>query len=649
MRKIFFVFVFLFIADQLFSQPIFTYGNNEVDKNEFLKAYNKNKTPISDTVQSLREYLELYSKFKLKVQAAKELRLDTMQQLKYDLQSFSSQVEDGYLTDEKKVNELIAQAIERNQIDIHVVHFYVPFGVISTPADSLKAIKAMEELQKLLQAGPMNYDAATQKISAGYMPINTADIGFVTALSVPYEIENLIYSLKPGEYSKIYRTKKGLHIFKNKEERPSAGKWKIAQILLALPPNSYPAQAKEVERKADSIYNLLQAGADFATLAKQFSEDRLTSLNGGEMPEFGTGKFDMYFESKVFQLQKDGDISKPIYTDHGYHIVKRLQQHAIPVDMADETYVAAIRQQIEKDPRINIAKENFLKEITPKTGFRRNGNVKNAELFKYADSVVFNKMVKSYPVNNKIIFFFSKGVIKGFDWLNFIKDYKLNNDVYRGEANQVLLDKFTTASITDYYRKHLAEFNNDYKLQIQEFKEGNMLFEIMERNVWGKASNDSAGLKKYYDEHKAKYKWAPSANVLIFNCTDSKVAAEAIEAIKSSKNWKELAEKSDGRIQSDSGRYEIAQLQLADSNNLKLGYITAPAVNSGDNTTGFVKVLQIFPGNQPRTYNEAKGLVINDYQNYLEEKWIASLKNKYPIKVNEAVFQSIINSHSKGR
>jgi peptidyl-prolyl cis-trans isomerase SurA len=232
--------------------------------------------------------------------------------------------------------------------------------------------------------------------------------------------------------------------------------------------------------------------------------------------------------------------------------------------------------------------------------------------------------------------------VKGSDWLNFVRDYKLNPDVYKGESNKALLDKFIETICFDYYRKHLEEYSKAFKYQMDEFKEGNMLFEIMERQVWNKAAADSAGLAKFYREHVANYKWASSATILVFNCTNAKVASDAASALRGGKNWKQIADESDGKIQADSGRYELTQIQVAAGTNIAEGLITDPFSNSGDSTASFVKVLKMFPANQQRSFDEAKGLVINDYQGFLEDKWVAELKKKYPVKVNEAVFQSLL-------
>lgn len=642
MKKSYLLLAFALGTTQLFSQTLFTYGGIAVSKSEFLRAYNKNKTPVVNNEKSLREYLDLYSKFKLKVLAAQVLKLDTLQQLRYDLKNFSSQVEEGYMTDEKRTNALLDEAIERSQKDIHLIHFFVALTAKTTKADSINTIRAINEAEEILKAGTTDYADLANKLSKKYVPVVESDMGFITALSIPYAIENLVYNIKPTNITAVYRARSGLHIFKNIGERESAGRWKIAQILFAIPPGATPDKIKEIEKRAIEVYALLQAGADFRTLAKQYSEDKLTAINGGELPEFGTGKFDPSFEAKAFELQKDSNFTKPFYTIYGYHIVKRLQQQPTPKGRTDEAFVSSLKLKIEKDSRIELAKEDFIKEIILKIGYKRNTTVKDAELFNFADSVTAKNVVGNYPINNKIILSFTKSALKGIDWLNFVKDYKLNADVYKGETNKELLNKYISTSVLDYYRKHLAEYNTDFKYQLQEFKEGNMLFEIMEKNVWGKASADSIGLKTFYDQHSAKYLWDSSAAILLFNCNDLKTATEAITALNNGSDWKQIMEKSNGKIQTDSGRYELAQLQLPENAIIKPGLITPPIINSGDNTTSFIKVLQIFPVKEKRTFSEAKGLIINDYQNFLEEKWIEILKEKYPVKINEAVFKSLL-------
>ena len=634
---------FLFFLSVSFSQTLFTYGNNAVDKEEFLRAYNKNKTTVADKEQALREYLDLYSKFKLKVKAAKDQKLDTLPQLVNDLQNFRSQIDESYMNNDNALNELIDEAFLHSQKDLHVLHFFTAIDSKISPADSAKAVKAMQELFTDLTAGKKDYDKLAADISAKYVPVKKSDIGYVTAFTVPYEYEKIIYGLKTGETGKPYRSKKGLHIFKVIDERANSGRWRIAQILFAIPPGDQSVSL--LQQKADSIYLKLKAGADFADMAKQYSDDKLTYISGGEMPEFSSGRYEIPFEKEVFKLSKDGEMSKPFITAYGFHIVKRLSVKPTPADKTDVTYLYEIKQKVLQDSRINAAKDLFTYAVLKQIAYKRNPLVKDAELFRYADSVARNPAgyeTKKFSLNDKTIYSFAKNSLKGTDWLSFIREYKTNPELYKGESNAQLLDKFVSRKSMEYYRNHLEDYNAGFRYQMEEFKEGNLLFEIMERKVWSNAANDSAGLKKYYSQHKDKYKWGASADVVIFSCSSKKTADESLAALNQGRDWKKIADESNNTIQTDSGRYELTQIALAENIRPAPGMITPISVSTTDGTAGFIKIIKLHSANEQRTFDEARGLVINDYQNILEEKWIEELKKKYPLKVDEKVFQSLL-------
>jgi len=642
MKKILLLFAFAGFTTGVFSQTLFTYGNTSVDKAEFIRAYNKNKTPVADKEKALREYLDLYIKFKLKVKAAMELRLDTLPQLLYDAQSFRSQIEDSYLNNDKAVNDLLTEAFERSQKDLHVLHFFVPVEITLTPADTLKVYRSISTLYTGLAAGKTDYDNLA---AADAVKINHSDLGFITTFTLPYEYETLIYNLKMGQASKPYRTKNGWHIFKLVGERKAVGKWKVAQILFSFPPNAGDPEKQLLEKKADSIYQLLKKGEDFGKMARWFSDDRASYGNNGEIPEFGAGKFDLSFETEVFKLSKDNEIGKPFLTPFGYHIVKRLSQSPVSPDKTDMAYQFELKQKIQQDARVNGAKDLFLKEILKQVNYKKTGAVTDADLYRYADSVIAHPNSETgnaavYPITNKIIYSFDKTKLSGKDWLDFVRSYKGSGELYRGETNAALVDKFVSSTILDHYKKHLEDYNTDFRYQMEEFKDGNVLFEIMERNIWGKASNDMNGLQKHYTDNKSKYVWAASANIILFNCVSKAIADEARAALIKGKDWKKIEEESNNNIQADSGRFELSQIPVK-IDVMATGAVSETVVNP-DGNASFIKLIRRHDANLQRNFEEARGLVINDYQNILEESWIIDLKKKYPVKINEAVFQSLL-------
>jgi peptidyl-prolyl cis-trans isomerase SurA len=630
-------------CSEISAQTLFTYGSDRVQKDEFLRAYNRNKSKVEDPEKALREYLDLYVKFKLKVKAAKVARIDTIPQLQYELQGFRSQVEENFLNDEKQLQLLVDEAHTRSQQDLHVIHFTASIHSKMSAADTQKIYAAFREISNELKKGNTNYDAVARQANKKFgTEITQRDLGFLTAFSVSYAIENILYALPNGGVSTPYRGKSALHLFKREASRPSPGKWTVAQILLSIPPDANEAGIQQVQQRADSIRTALSNGASFAELARRYSDDKLTYLTGGEMPEFGTGKFEKPFEDAVFALRSDGQLTPVFRTSFGFHIVKRIKQRAIPVDLSTDVYAQQLRQQVNQDTRVNSAKSRFLKDVLVKVNYKKNPAVRDAEWFRFADSIVANRAIKQYPFSKKVLFTLKAKKVMGNDWLHFVHDYKLNQDVYKGESDEELQEKYIQSAALEYYRNHLENYNPDFAYQIQEVAEGNMMFEIMDKKVWTAAANDSAGLRNQYNQNRSKYTWGESAAVLLFNCNSEKSAKEAITKLAEGKTWQQIAEESEGRIQSDSGRYEVAQLLLPGNAQLRDGLVTDPLVNENDNTASFLKVIRLYPANQPRSFDEARGLVINDYQQVLEDKWVAELRKQYPVQINEAVFRTLL-------
>ena len=639
MKKLFLLFILGCLTTGIYSQTLFTYGNNAVSKEEFLRAYNKNKTAVTDKAMALREYLDLYIRFKLKVKAAKDLRIDTLASLANDLQNFRSQIEESYLNDENQVNALVDEAFRRSQKDIHVLYLFIPF----VDADTLKAF---DSAQTAYNALTKSYNSTEDVLSAfkkAAIPSRWGfDLGYMTVFNLPYEFENIVYNLIEGQFSKPYRSKRGYYIFLNSHERKAAGKIKAAQILIAVPEGASDEQDGNARKLADSVYKALLAGADFSEAAKNISNDQMTYMTGGLMPEFGVGKYSPDFENKVFALRKDGDITPPFKTKFGYHIVKRLSVTEVPKERTD-SYLYTLKQQVLLDKRITSAKEKFLNTVLKKLNYKKNPVVKEIDLWKITDSFVVANKKLTLPglTANTILFSVNNQNLKVSDWLAFIQDYKSTSSNY-GESNAELMNKFISKTALENYKKRLPDLNPEFKYQLLEFKDGNMLFEVMERNVWTKASNDTAGLKNYYAQHKTKYTWTESADAILISTANEKVANDVAAQLKKGKSWNQVAIENISQIQTDSGRYELTQLPAKPNTKFTEGMVTEPLVNENDETATLVKILKIYPANQQRNFEEARGLVINDYQTFLEEKWIEQLKKKYPVKVNEKVFQSLL-------
>src|SRR5579863_8103128 len=517
----------LFVSFNLAAQTLFTVDGTAVSKVEFLRAFTKNNNGVTPTEKAYRDYLELYIRYKLKVKAAFAAQLDTLPAQRTELQNFRSQVADAYMKDQESMDRLVREVSVRGQKDIRLAHIFIALPTNATPADTLRAYEKAMAVYGDLKKGKKFGDLAASFSDDPASKVNKGEIGYITIFTLPYELETLAYSLAPGQFSKPYRSKGGYHILRNEGERKALGRIKVAQILLSFPPGASAPVREQVRLKADSIYRALQLGADFAALASTFSSDNLSYQNGGELPEFGVGKYDSAFEAAAFGLDRDGAISRPLATEFGYHIIKRLSRKPLPSTM-DEAATAGLRQQILNDPRVEISRQALYNRIFRETGFQR-APIAEAELWAYTDSTLRNSGYSSNGnlSNSTMVFSFSQRAYTIKEWIDFVRVTKPTR-AGSSLSDKDLFQRYIERTAMDYYRNHLEQYNKDFAFQLNEFKEGNLLFEIMQRKVWDKASADSAGLSKYYDAHKGKYWWNASADALLFTC-NSTGTAEALK------------------------------------------------------------------------------------------------------------------------
>ncbi|MBB1285918.1 peptidylprolyl isomerase [Flavisolibacter sp. BT320] len=616
------------------AQTLFTYGNEAVSAPEFLAAFQKNNQgPVTD--KALKEYLDLYIASRLKIKEAKALRYDTLPQLAADMASLRQQIMPAYLTDKESISRMTEEAFTRSQKDLRVAHIFIKLG-----EDSTAAAKKKEAVEKALRRGDFAAVSKTYSDDPN-AKTNGGDMGWITAFSLPYELENLAYNTAVGKVSPVYQSRAGYHVFKVLESRKAMGRVKAAQILLAVPPNSNEATKVGLKRRADSMYRRLLTGEDFGKLAAAFSNDMVSAASGGVIAEFGVGEYDTAFEKAVLAL-KDGAVSKPFETAHGYHIVKRIQLSPVPGTKTPELETA-LYNRIQESDRSEFAKKELAKKVLHQTSYKKLvGN--SAELWAYTDSVFTYKTpgmkVTLQPETAVLQMGEHKATVS--DWMAFVQPNRFKADGSGARSYPLLWDEFVEGVALNYYQDHLESFNEDFRRQIAEFADGNLFFEIMQRQVWTPAQTDSAALAAYFQQHQQNYHWKESADAVIFYAASETAAKEFYKALRQKpSDWSSLLQNFSEQITADSSRFELDQLPGGDKQKLTPGTLTAPVVNSTDQSATFAYILKRYTAPEPRSFEQAKGLLINDYQAELEKQWVENLKKKYPVSVNEKVWQEV--------
>lgn len=644
MKKIFLLAAFLLFISAAYSQKLFTYGKYSVDAKEFLRAFEKNNSiaPAVNRSKAIKDYLDLYIKSKLKVREAYSRRYDTIPSLIGEVENLRLQIIDNYMNDAQAVEKLTMEAFLRSQKDIHVAHLFISFKNVNGTADLAAADKKKDDVVKRLAAGEDFGKLAAELSDDPSAKNNKGDLGFITVFTLPYIFENIIYTTPVGKNSAPFRSKSGYHIFKPLEQRSAIGKLKAQQVLLALPPGFGEADKKILKSRIDSLYERIKAGDDFSKLASAFSNDYISAAALGTMQTFGVGQYDSEFENIAFSLKKDGEVSMPFETSHGFHLIKRTSAVPVVKDTADKNNWRELRTAVNNAERTAVSQKVMLEKIKKQAGFKSfpyNVPVLQA----YTDSIIDMKKIGIGSQQDKLATLFKIGdsTFRIADWIGYAQVFRLNN-AGGMKSHDELMEEFIQSNVMLYYREHLEKYNEDFRNQMNEFRDGNLFFEIMQREIWNNAQTDSSALKNYFEKNKTKYNWKASADAILFFCTDETTANETYEKIKKNPaDWQHAISSYEEKILPDSSRIELENIPNKNKAVLTAGMVTAPVVNKDDKSASFAFIIKIYNTLTPRSFAEAKGLVINDYQNVVEDKWVAKLKKKYPVVINQAVLQSI--------
>jgi len=240
-----------------------------------------------------------------------------------------------------------------------------------------------------------------------------------------------------------------------------------------------------------------------------------------------------------------------------------------------------------------------------------------------------------------VLFQFTKKRFFVKDWISYLRYVEMPAENNSTQDYKMRMHDFIRSACNNYYKEHIEDFYPTASEQIKEFNEANMLFYIMDKHVWTKASEDTTGLKKYYDAHKSSYIWKESVTALIISTQDKNLADSIAIKIKNApEDWRNITA-SYNNVYADSSRFEIDQLPVKQQIPLQKGFQTTPENNDAGDSYTFVHVLEVYNQPQQKSFDEAKGIAINDYQQELEQAWVIELKKKYPIKINSAVFNSL--------
>jgi peptidyl-prolyl cis-trans isomerase SurA len=735
-------------------------NDSPIPLSEFKFVYEKSITSPDSLYmrKSVVDYLELFTNFKLRVAEAKRLGMDTVSSFLQEYRTYQDQLAQPYLANPRFIDSLTREAYNRMKTEVSASHILINVGEEANPADTLTAYKKLQAIRERAVKGEDFGQLALENSQDPSAKQNKGALGYFSAMQMVYEFETQAYLTPIGQISPIFRTNFGYHILKTHDKRAATGTLSVAHIMTQVPQKSNPDEINQAFKRLEEVYNRLQRGENWDELCKKYSDDSPTKGKGGVLPEFKVGEVLPEFEANVLSLKNSGEYTKPFRSSYGFHIVKLLERKGLPAFSEVEP---TLRNEVQKDSRSKLSKAVLVKQILKDNQFKEvpesvKGAIASADA--RLPQGAWSYDVKNPVINKPLFSLYNKEaktkqnfIVK--DFFNFVYEKQLPKQGITDAqyVMQMYYEKFKEEVALSLERTLLSKKYPDYRLLLNEYREGILYFELMREKVWNKAIEDTLGAKNYFEQNRDKYRWDTRVNATMYQVaneqtlaqlknylsktifpvyhiksdpiyfdnekhthtesalntlnilintmkknpdlvveiashTDEKesrlVAMERIRATVSYLNFKGIA---DNRISTkefgstklitkeNAERFKNRRVEftffssskkqlekiLNETNPLNLK-VTEGVFSKGDNEvidkvtwkSGFYETthngqlfyvdIQDIKEPRQKAYEEARGYVINDYQKYLEKQWIAELRQKYKVEIDQKEVDKLI-------
>ncbi len=636
-------------------------GNEKVTANEFTKVYEKNNTQADlYNEAAVKEYLELYINFKLKVLEAEALMMDTVPSFKKELEGYRAQLAVPYFVDETVNEELLKEAYNHQLKDIRASHILIMLDENAVPADTLKAYSKITSIYKEVISGKDFAEAAveysddpsardTEAIpnKQRFRQGNKGDLGYFTVFNMVYPFEEAAYNTKINEISPIVRTKYGYHIIKVTDIKDAMGYAEVAHIFVALRPEASTEDSLRKVEKIENIYSKIQEGLSFEDAVVQYSEDKGSAKNQGRLSKFSSNRVVPEFVKEVDKLDIN-EVSAPIQTAYGFHIIKLI---SIEKPGTFEKESPKLKERLAKDQRSHKSEDVVISNIKKENKFSIYPEAIKEVIVAIDTSVLKKKFEAIKLVGMTLtVMKLNKEKYTQYDFAEFVqKNQRIQDNIDKDVYLNQLFTNFEKEKCIDFMDANLEDMYPEFKELVQEYHDGILLFNLTDEKIWTKAVKDTVGLQEYFANNSSNYNWGNRVSATVYEIKDPTIIEKVLQIIKQNNNdgdiAKSLADDSITSVKLLPDVYEKGDNKYIDMVEWKVG-LSEPMKSDVEELTVFVKITEIIPP-QPKKLDEARGLVTADYQSFLEKNWVEQLKKKYPVSVNEKVLNIIISGKGK--
>lgn len=641
MKKGIFLLALSLFASNMIAQEsdptIMTINGKEIKKSEFDYIYNKNKQQQLEE-KSLDEYLEMFKDYKLKVMEAEVNGIDTTKAFISELQGYRNQIAQAYLVDQEADEKLALEAYSRLQENVEAAHILFAIDENNPERTEAKAYEKAVALKKQIDAGADFTELAKKYSEDPSVSRNGGYLGYIKGFMTVYPFEQAAYTTPVGEVSEPVLSRFGYHLIKVISRRNDPGEVLSAHIMVMLPTSMTATEEKAKETKIREAYQKLQDGVAFEDVVREYSEDPGTRDTDGRMRWLTTGRIVKEYEDVAFSL-KEGEISEPFKSPYGWHIVKVIEKRGIkPFDEMKKD----IMRRIARDDRSGNGKETLISKLKVEYNYNFNGE-KMADIKELALKTNLDETFQAtIASDNETLFTLAGNNYKVSDFAEYYANSKTEKDAKVETLIMRSVDEYIDYAVIAYENSRLEEKYPDFRNLYNEYRDGMLLFEISNREVWDKASKDEKGLKKYFKKNRRQYSWSePHFKGVVVQCKNDSVAKLANSMLEDLK-YDESAKVLNKELNTGGERVVSVKKGLfVKGDNGIVDYNVFGGKPYVDETypVSFAKGRLLKKG--PENYTDVKGQVTSDYQQQLEKDWLKKLNKKYKVEINYDVVSTI--------
>ena len=598
---------------------------------QFEDAYSATENALSDSAMTPAErrtdFLERYVDFQLKVLAARQAGYDQDSSYLAEVAEYRDQLAGPYFTDRQILDDIVRDIYDKQAEQVSVSHLLIRVGPYAPAPDTLAAYDRAVAIRDSIRAGAYTFEQAARRYSQDPSAAqNGGALGFFTGGQTVLPFENAAYHTPVGQMAGPVRTQFGFHLLEVTDRRPAPTQIRARHILIR-PTGGTPADTAAARATVDSLAARIAAGEDFAALARQYSQDPGSAQQGGDLGAFGPGRMVPQFEQAAYALQNPGDVSPPVQSQFGIHLIQLEERIPRP------TYEAAyddLHQQALRLPRTALKRRSIGRSYREETGGR-------------FDAAAVRTALEQFPADSAYV----RATRDGFGAMGdtpfaIIGDTVLTvsrlQDVFR--RTRVAADPVETliAVAEDYADERSVEQavaaletrDPEFSRVFRSYSDGVLYFRIAEDSVWTPAKDDEAGLRAYYAAHRGQYRWPERRRALAFRTPADSILHVVVDELNAGRTPAEVYAEHEG------GRFNLRldTVYVADSTQTAMDRILS--LNPGENSDVVAErsrlAVYVYEGLEPareKTFEEARAELISGYQTDLERAWERRLRARY--------------------